>query len=103
MSPSDAKKQRGKYHLLKNLCDTKITFTNNDLLFHGTLYNCPLYIEGHVVENKMNKILIDERFGINIMPIHPSKEVSIQTEKLSESCLLNKDSIKGDKKVHMFY
>ncbi|TMW81205.1 hypothetical protein EJD97_011174, partial [Solanum chilense] len=40
-----------------HVCDTKITLTDNDILFGETLYNCPLYIVGHVLEKKINRIL----------------------------------------------
>ena len=40
-----------------HVCDTKITFTDNDLLFGETLHNRPLYMVGHVLEKKINRIL----------------------------------------------
>ncbi|KAH0773265.1 hypothetical protein KY290_010402 [Solanum tuberosum] len=69
-------------------CDTKITFTDNDLLFGETLHNRPLYMAGHVLEKKINRILIDEGSGVNILPIHTLKELGITTGELSESRLL---------------
>ena len=45
-------------------CDTKITFTDNDLLFGEALHNRPLYMMGHVLEKKINRILIDEGSGV---------------------------------------
>ncbi|KAH0636173.1 hypothetical protein KY290_038328 [Solanum tuberosum] len=66
-------------------CDTKITFTYNDLLFGETLHNRPLYIVGHVPDKKINIILIDEGSGVNILPIHTLKELGIMTEELSEN------------------
>ncbi|TMX04013.1 hypothetical protein EJD97_012039, partial [Solanum chilense] len=38
-------------------CDTKTTFTDNDLLFGETLHNRPLYMVDHVLEKKINRIL----------------------------------------------
>ncbi|KAH0642361.1 hypothetical protein KY290_033954 [Solanum tuberosum] len=69
-------------------CDTKITFTANELLFGETLHNRPLYMVGHVLEKKINRVLIDEGSGVNILPIHTLKELGITTEELSESRLL---------------
>jgi len=69
-------------------CDTKITFMDNDLLFGETMHNLPLYMVGHMLEKKINKILIDDRFSVNILPIHTLKELGITTEELTESCLL---------------
>ena len=60
-----------------HVCDTKITFMDNDLLFGETLHNRPLYMVGHVLEKKINRILIDEGFGVNILPIHTLKELGI--------------------------
>ncbi|XP_049359184.1 uncharacterized protein LOC125823856 [Solanum verrucosum] len=60
----------------------------NDLLFGETLHNRPLYMVGHVLEKKINKILIDEGSGVNILPIHTLKELGITTGELSESRLL---------------
>ncbi|TMW82744.1 hypothetical protein EJD97_005077, partial [Solanum chilense] len=40
-----------------HVCDTKITFTDNDLLFGEELHNRPLYMVGHVLEKKINRIL----------------------------------------------
>ncbi|XP_015068882.1 uncharacterized protein LOC107013500 [Solanum pennellii] len=71
-----------------HVCDTKITFTDNDLLFGETLHNRPLYMVGHVLEKKINRILIDEGSGVNILPIHTLKELGITTGELSESRLL---------------
>ncbi|KAH0706277.1 hypothetical protein KY285_010777 [Solanum tuberosum] len=71
-----------------NTCDTKITFTDNDLLFGETLHIRPLYMVGHVLEKKINRILIDEGSGVNILPIHTLKELGITTKELSESHLL---------------
>ncbi|KAH0650357.1 hypothetical protein KY284_030269 [Solanum tuberosum] len=43
---------------------------------------------GHVLEKKINRILIDEGSGVNILPIHTLKELGITTGELSESHLL---------------
>ncbi|XP_069154670.1 uncharacterized protein [Solanum lycopersicum] len=71
-----------------HVCDTKITFTDNDLLFGEILHNRPLYMVGHVLEKKINRILIDEGSKVNILPIHTLKELGITTGELSESRLL---------------
>ncbi|KAH0652791.1 hypothetical protein KY289_030469 [Solanum tuberosum] len=69
-------------------CDTKITFIDYDILFGETLNNLPLYMVGHVLEKKINRILIDEGSRVNILPINTLKELGITTEELSESHLL---------------
>ncbi|KAF3652642.1 putative mitogen-activated protein kinase kinase kinase A-like [Capsicum annuum] len=52
-----------------HICDTKITFTNNDLLLGETIHNHPLYMVGQILGKKINRILIDEGFGVNFLPI----------------------------------
>ncbi|KAH0636131.1 hypothetical protein KY290_036559 [Solanum tuberosum] len=88
MSPSSSEKPIEPSSQEAHTCDTKITFTDNDLLFGETLHNRPLYMVGHVLEKKINRILIDEGSGVNILPIHTLKELGITTEELSESRLL---------------
>ncbi|XP_015170846.1 uncharacterized protein [Solanum tuberosum] len=88
MSPSSSEKPIELSSQEAHTCDTKITFTDNDLLFGETLHNRPLYMVGHVREKKINRILIDEGSGVNILPIHTLKELGITTEELSESRLL---------------
>ncbi|KAH0707302.1 hypothetical protein KY290_010337 [Solanum tuberosum] len=88
MTPSPSEKPIEPSSQEVYACDTKITFTDNDLLFGETLHNRPLYMVGHVLEKKINRILIDERSGVNILPIHTLKELGITTGELSESRLL---------------
>ncbi|KAH0755793.1 hypothetical protein KY290_026063 [Solanum tuberosum] len=88
MYPSSSEKPIEPSSQEAHTCDTKITFTANDLLFGETLHNRPLYMVGHVREKKINRILIDEGSGVNILPIHTLKELGITTEELSESRLL---------------
>ncbi|XP_049394584.1 uncharacterized protein LOC125858841 [Solanum stenotomum] len=87
-APSSSKKPIEPSSQEAYTCDTKITFTDNDLLFGETLHNRPLYMVGYVREKKINRILIDEGSGVNILPIHTLKELGITTEELSESRLL---------------
>lgn len=88
MSPSSSEKPIESSSQEVNVCDKKITFTNDDLPFREILHNCPLYIVGHVLEKKINRILIDEWYEVNILPIHTLKELGIKTKELSESHLL---------------
>ncbi|KAH0641873.1 hypothetical protein KY285_032739 [Solanum tuberosum] len=76
-------------------CDTKITFTDKDLLFGETLHNHPLYMAGHMLEKKINRILIEEGSGVNILPIHTLKELDTTTGELSESRLLKQEFNQG--------
>ena len=65
-----------------HVCDTKITFKDNDFLFGEELHNRPLYMVGHVPEKKINRILIDEGSGVNILPIHTLKYLASQLGNL---------------------
>ena len=60
MSLSSSEKSLELYSQEAHVCDTKITFTDKDILFGETLHNHPLYMVGHVLEKKINRILIDE-------------------------------------------
>ena len=88
MSLSSSEKSIELSYQEAHVCNTKITFTDNDLLFGEALHNRPLYMVGHVLEKKINRILIDEGSGVNILPIHTMKELGITTGELSESRLL---------------
>ncbi|XP_059281291.1 uncharacterized protein LOC132034986 [Lycium ferocissimum] len=69
-------------------CDAKITFTNDDLLLGQTLHNRPLYMVGFVRGHKVNRIMIDDGSGVNILPIRIVKELGISVDELSESRLM---------------
>ncbi|XP_019234165.1 PREDICTED: uncharacterized protein LOC109214680 [Nicotiana attenuata] len=71
-----------------DVCNTKITFTEDDLLLGETPHNRPLFIVGYVLEQRINRILIDDVSAVNILPIHIMKELGISTEDLSESRLM---------------
>ncbi|XP_070008667.1 uncharacterized protein [Nicotiana sylvestris] len=43
---------------------------------------------GYVIERRINKILIDDGYAVNILPIRIMKELGISTEELSESRLM---------------
>ncbi|XP_060170392.1 uncharacterized protein LOC132601308 [Lycium barbarum] len=64
-------------------CMAKITFTNDDLLLSDTPHNRPLLMIGFAREQKVNRILIDDGSGVNILPIHTMKELGIAMEDLS--------------------
>ena len=80
-----------------NAYDTKITFIDNDIVGGERLHNCFLYSVGDVTENKINRILIDERSGVNILRIHTLKELGITTGELSETRLLILELNQGDR------
>ncbi|TMX02712.1 hypothetical protein EJD97_020243, partial [Solanum chilense] len=57
ISPSSFEKSIEPSSQEAHVCDTKITFTDDDLLFSETLHNRSLYMVGHVLEKKINRIL----------------------------------------------
>ncbi|XP_060200598.1 uncharacterized protein LOC132628857 [Lycium barbarum] len=69
-------------------CDAKITFTNDDLLLGQTLHNRPLYMVGFVRGHKVNRIMIDDGSGVNILLIRIVKELGISVDELSERRLM---------------
>ena len=71
-----------------HVCDTKITFINNNLLLGEALHNRPLYMVRQILRNKINRILIDEGSRVNILPIRMMKELGIATNELDESSLM---------------
>ncbi|KAL0349900.1 UNVERIFIED_CONTAM: hypothetical protein Sradi_4139200 [Sesamum radiatum] len=58
-------------------CISTITFTDEDLLLGSKPHNCPLFVAGYVREQKVNRILIDGGFAVNILPLRILKELEI--------------------------
>ena len=50
---------------------------------------------GHILQKKINRILRDKEFGVNILPIITLNELDIATEELSESRLFIQGFNKG--------
>ncbi|XP_070034244.1 uncharacterized protein [Nicotiana tomentosiformis] len=71
-----------------DICDAKITFTNDDLLLGETHHNRPQFMVGFMREQKISRILIDDGSGINILPIRTVKELGIPMDELCESHLM---------------
>ena len=86
--PSSSKRLTKTLGKEAHVCDTKITFTNNDLLLGDALHNRPLYMVGQILGKKINRILIDEGSEVNILPIRTMKELVIATIELDESCIM---------------
>ena len=77
----------------------KMTFTNYELLLGETHHNRPLFMVGFVREQRINKILMDDGFGINILPIRTVKELGIPMDELCESHLMIQGFNQGGKEV----
>ncbi|KAL0453888.1 UNVERIFIED_CONTAM: hypothetical protein Slati_1366900 [Sesamum latifolium] len=65
-----------------------ITFTDEDLLLGCKPYNRPLFVTGYVREQKVNMILIEGGFAVNILPLRILKELGIPIDELSNSRLM---------------
>ncbi|KAL0393045.1 UNVERIFIED_CONTAM: hypothetical protein Sradi_2527300 [Sesamum radiatum] len=65
-----------------------ITFTDEDLLLGSKPHNRPLFVAGYVREQKVNRILIDRGFTVNILPLRILKELGIPIDELSNSSLM---------------
>ena len=75
----------------------KITFSDDDLLFGDKFYNRLLFMVNFARDERVNRILVDRGFGINILPICKMKDLKISTTDLTNSRLMIHDSIKKDK------
>ncbi|XP_075107124.1 uncharacterized protein LOC142180098 [Nicotiana tabacum] len=71
-----------------DICDAKITFTNDDILFGETHHNRPLFMVGFVWEQRISRLLIDDGSGVNILPIRTVKNLGILMDELCESHLM---------------
>ncbi|KAL0428086.1 UNVERIFIED_CONTAM: hypothetical protein Slati_2983400 [Sesamum latifolium] len=69
-------------------CMSTITFTNEDLLLGSKPHNRPLFVAGYVREQKVNRILIDGGFAVNILPLRILKELGIPIDELSNNSLM---------------
>ncbi|XP_075112367.1 uncharacterized protein LOC142182210 [Nicotiana tabacum] len=82
-----------------DICNAKITFTNDDILLGETHHNLPLFMVGFVREQRISRILIDDGFGVNIHPIRTVKELGIPMNELCESCLMIQGFNQGGQRV----
>ncbi|KAL0370604.1 UNVERIFIED_CONTAM: hypothetical protein Sangu_0378500 [Sesamum angustifolium] len=80
-------------------CMSTITFTDEDLLLGSKLHNRPLSVAGYVREQKVNRILIDGRSAVNILPLRILKELEIPIDELSNSCLMIQGFNQGEQMV----
>lgn len=52
-----------------NTYDEKFTFTNDNILLGETSHIHPLYMVFFVCGHKVNRIIVDDGSGVNILPI----------------------------------
>ncbi|KAL0342915.1 UNVERIFIED_CONTAM: hypothetical protein Sangu_1178900 [Sesamum angustifolium] len=69
-------------------CMSTTTLTDEDLLLGSKPHNHPLFVAGYVREQKVNRILIDGGFVVNIVPLRILKELEIPVDELSNSRLM---------------
>ncbi|KAM1551305.1 hypothetical protein ACFX10_043456 [Malus domestica] len=60
-----------------------INLTNEDLLLGSKPHNRHLFIFGYVVENKINRMLLDGRLAISIIPKSTMATIGIKVDELS--------------------
>ncbi|KAL0301549.1 UNVERIFIED_CONTAM: hypothetical protein Sradi_6431700 [Sesamum radiatum] len=80
-------------------CMSTITFTNEDLLLGSKPHNRPLFFDGYVHEQKVNKILIEEGSVVNILPLRILKELGIPIDELSNNLLMIQCFNQGGQRV----
>lgn len=64
-----------------------IMFFDGDLHLGGEPHNRSLFVSCYTHEQKVNRILIDGKCAVNIIPPMTSKELRIQVEELSSNRL----------------
>ncbi|KAL0328113.1 UNVERIFIED_CONTAM: hypothetical protein Scaly_2243900 [Sesamum calycinum] len=80
-------------------CMSTITFTDEDLLLGSKPHNRPLFFDGYVHEQKVNKILIEGGSVVNILPLRILKELRIPIDELSNNLLMIQCFNQGGQRV----
>ncbi|KAL0456183.1 UNVERIFIED_CONTAM: hypothetical protein Slati_0957500 [Sesamum latifolium] len=80
-------------------CMSTVTFTDEDLLLGSKPHNRPLFVNGYVREQKVNRILIDGGSAVNILPLRVLKELGISIDELSNSRLMIQGFNQGGQRV----
>ncbi|KAA0041323.1 ty3-gypsy retrotransposon protein [Cucumis melo var. makuwa] len=75
-----------------NSCCISISISDEDLLLRSKLHNRPLFVSGYVWELKLNRILIDNGSGVNILSKSTINQLDISIKELSSSKLVNADT-----------
>ncbi|KAI3453522.1 hypothetical protein Pfo_010185 [Paulownia fortunei] len=75
-------------HNVSNDCVLAVTFTDENLLLGSKTHNRLLFVTGYTREQKMNRILIDGGFAVNILPLRMLKELGISIDELANSHLM---------------
>ncbi|KAL0291231.1 UNVERIFIED_CONTAM: hypothetical protein Sangu_2541400 [Sesamum angustifolium] len=66
-------------------CMSAMSFTDEDLLLGSKPHNRSLFITCYAREQKVNCILIDRGFAVNIPPLRTMKELGISMDELTNS------------------
>ncbi|KAL0404339.1 UNVERIFIED_CONTAM: hypothetical protein Sradi_2074700 [Sesamum radiatum] len=69
-------------------CMSAMTFTNEDLLLDSKPHNKSLFVTCYTSEQRVNRILIDGGFMINILPLRTMKELGVSMFELTHSSLM---------------
>jgi len=67
------------------VCNTTITFSDDDLLLGSKPHNHPLFVTGYIREQRVKRILVDGGSAINIMPKSTINDLGITVDDLSKS------------------
>lgn len=65
-----------------------IIFDDEDMIFGSKVHNYPLFVCGYAREQKVNRILIDDGFAVNILSLRMIKELGIPNDELVQSRLI---------------
>ena len=67
---------------------SSIIFTDDDRLLGSKIHNRPLFVTGYIQEQRVNRIIIDGGFAVNILPLKILKELGISLDELLPSRLM---------------
>ncbi|KAA0038070.1 uncharacterized protein E5676_scaffold237G001190 [Cucumis melo var. makuwa] len=76
-----------------------INFSDDDLLLGSKLHNRPLYVSGYFREQRVDRILIDNGSGINVMLKSTMRQLGILMEEFSNSKLVIQSFNQGNQRV----
>ena len=66
-------------------CKMAVTFTDNDLLLGSIPHNRHLFVANYIKKQKVDRILIDRGFAVNIMLKSTIHDLGITIEELSKN------------------
>ena len=76
-----------------------IIFNNDDLTVDSKIHNRLLFVSTYIREQKMNWILNNGGFAVNIMSVRAKKEFEISNDEFSQNCLMIQEFNQGEQRA----